>query len=47
MNEEYFVIHGIPAILCGDSRENLFLYIHGKMGCMARGRIMKEEQHGL
>ena len=35
MNEEHFVIHGIPAILYGDSQKNLFLYIHGKMGCMA------------
>ena len=25
-------IQNIPAILYGDSRENLFLYIHGKMG---------------
>lgn len=33
MNEEHFVIHGIPAILYGDSQKNLFLYIHGKMGC--------------
>ncbi len=26
-------IHGVPAVLYGGSSENLFLYIHGKMGC--------------
>lgn len=27
-----FMVHHIPAILYGDSSDNLFLYIHGKMG---------------
>ena len=27
-----FLFHHIPAVLYGDSSENLFLYIHGKMG---------------
>ena len=27
-----FTVHHIPAILYGDSSDNLFLYIHGKMG---------------
>lgn len=31
MKEEQFTIQGIPAILYGDSGDNLFLYIHGKM----------------
>lgn len=33
MKEERFTIQNIPSILYGDSSENLFLYIHGKMGC--------------
>ena len=33
MKEEKLLICGIPAILYGDSSENLVLYIHGKMGC--------------
>ena len=33
MKEERFSIQRIPAILYGDSRDELFLYIHGKMGC--------------
>ena len=32
MKEERFTIQNIPSILYGDSSENLFLYIHGKMG---------------
>ena len=32
MKEERFVIQGIPAALYGVCSENLFLYIHGKMG---------------
>ena len=32
MKEERCIIQSIPAILYGDSSENLFLYIHGKMG---------------
>ena len=32
MREERFVIQGIPAVRYGDSSENLYLYIHGKMG---------------
>ena len=32
MKEERFTIQNIPSILYGDSGENLFLYIHGKMG---------------
>ncbi len=40
MNEERFAIQDIPAILYGDSSENLFLHIHGKMGC-------KEEAAGI
>ncbi|MDY4509033.1 MAG: alpha/beta hydrolase [Candidatus Faecousia sp.] len=32
MKEERCLIQSIPAILYGDSSENLFLYIHGKMG---------------
>lgn len=33
MKEERFTIQNIPSILYGDSSENLFLHIHGKMGC--------------
>ena len=33
IKEIHFSIHGIPAVLYGDSSEKLFLYIHGKMGC--------------
>lgn len=33
IKEIHFSIHGIPAVLYGDSSESLFLYIHGKMGC--------------
>lgn len=33
MKEKRFTIQNIPSILYGDSSENLFLYIHGKMGC--------------
>lgn len=33
MKEERYIIQGVPSILYGDSRESLFLYIHGKMGC--------------
>ena len=40
MKIEQFIIQGIPAVLYGDSGENLFLYIHGKMG-------RKEEAAGL
>ena len=32
MKEERFTIRNIPSLLYGDSSENLFLYIHGKMG---------------
>lgn len=32
MKEERFVIQGMQAIQYGDSSENLFIYIHGKMG---------------
>lgn len=33
MKEERFTIQNIPSILYGDSSENLFLHIHGKMDC--------------
>ena len=33
MKEKHILILEIPAVLYGDSSENLFLYIHGKMGC--------------
>ena len=33
IKEKQFEIQGIPAVLYGDSSENLFLYVHGKMGC--------------
>lgn len=33
MKEERLEIQGITAILYGNCSENLFLYIHGKMGC--------------
>lgn len=33
MKEERFIIQNIPAVLYGGSSGNLFLYIHGKMGC--------------
>ena len=33
MKEERFEIKGTPAVLYGDNSENLFLYLHGKMGC--------------
>lgn len=33
MKEEKNTIQNVPSILYGDSSENLFLYIHGKMGC--------------
>ena len=32
MKKARFTIQSIPSILYGDSSENLFLYIHGKMG---------------
>ena len=32
MKETRFTIQNIPSILYGDSRDKLFLYIHGKMG---------------
>lgn len=40
MKEERFSIQSIPSILYGESSENLFLYVHGKMGC-------KEEAAGF
>lgn len=33
IRKERLEIQGIPAVLYGNSSENLFLYIHGKMGC--------------
>ena len=33
MKEDRMTIQDIPSVLYGDSSENLFLYIHGKMGC--------------
>lgn len=33
MKEKHILVQEIPAVLYGDSSENLFLYIHGKMGC--------------
>ena len=32
MKEKRFTIQNIPSVLYGDSSENLYLYIHGKMG---------------
>ena len=33
MKEKHIKVQEIPTVLYGDSSENLYLYIHGKMGC--------------
>ena len=33
MKEKHILILEIPTVLYGDNSDNLFLYIHGKMGC--------------
>ena len=33
MKQQTIQIAGIPALLCGEERPNVYLYIHGKMGC--------------
>lgn len=42
LQKERFTIQDIPAILYGDSSENLFLYIHGKMGCKEEAARLAE-----
>ena len=42
MKERQFLIQRIPAILYGDSSENLFLHIHGKMGCKEEASRLAE-----
>lgn len=42
IKEIHFSIHGIPAVLYGDSSEKLFLYIHGKMGCKEEASLFAE-----
>ena len=32
MKQQTIQIAGIPALLCGEERPNVYLYIHGKMG---------------
>lgn len=33
MKQQTIQIAGIPALLCGEESPNVYLYIHGKMGC--------------
>lgn len=33
MKQQSLQIAGIPALLCGEESPNVYLYIHGKMGC--------------
>ena len=33
MKQQTIQIVGIPALLCGEESPNVYLYIHGKMGC--------------
>lgn len=40
INQKRLTIQNIPSVLYGDSNKNLYLYVHGKMGC-------KEEAAGL
>ena len=42
MKKERFTIQGIPAVLYGDGSENLFLHIHGKMGCKEEAARLAE-----
>lgn len=33
MEQKYFQIHGIPAILWGSHSDKVYLYVHGRAGC--------------
>lgn len=42
MRETSFQIGQIPALLCGDEADKVYLFVHGRHGCKEEGRAFAE-----